>query len=105
MRAGKIQMLCKKLNVRNMITESQIGPLKEKWMAEFDQRMFAEVEDLMADSGELSDGELPSHTLANLRESGFAENTDAYNEGSEFEDGLARSRHEDGEHGGRKTGK
>jgi hypothetical protein len=34
------------------------------------------VEDLMADSGEQSDGELPARTRQNLAEAGFAENED-----------------------------
>ena len=79
--------------------------LTEAWKSNFDRRMEGEVEDLMADAGELNDGELPSHTLANLRESGFAENVDAYNEGQEFEEGLKHSAEVDGKHGGRKTPK
>ncbi len=36
------------------------------------------VDTFVEDKVEMSDGELPSRTTQNLKESGFAENTDAY---------------------------
>ncbi|CAD7950461.1 unnamed protein product [Amoebophrya sp. A120] len=60
------------------LTETELKTIQKLWAKAFDARMFEEVEDLMADAGEMSDGELPSRTTQNLKESGFAENTDAY---------------------------
>merc|ERR1712046_409337 len=47
-----------------------------RWKALYEEACYDELFEGMADGGELTDGELPSHSQYNIREAGYAENSD-----------------------------